>query len=327
MAFHRRLPRIGVGWVRIAGLIFAGLLAACATPVPPVSVSDGGEAFRHLAQPSDSRSLRRRDEAIRALFAAHIQRNPGFLLQTALPSLHRGISDILRLGHAEEVSRNDFYHAHLVYPRDELVAYPTAAELRSNIRILYHSRERPHRIREDWIDEIASLDDPFVQAWIQEVRRTDFDYQDFFYGSRRFVRRQPLPAESVSRLAESWHSESRTSEDVRELKERIRYIQGSTQPGYAAAAEALFLPRSFLAPLGSTTLRRVPVHPPDYLSIATVYFRRSSGTGPLEPDSCHNGSGRTPESSGAGLAWPKRDIPAERWYWGYCYSLVVYRKL
>lgn len=318
MAIYRCVPYIAVKWSAIAGLILAGALVSCATPRPPASATDRYESVFQVKTAPSNGSLRRRDEAIRALFAAHIRRNPEAFLQTALPSLHRGVFDILRMGYADEVSRDDFYHAHLVYPREYLVAYPSASELRSNLWILYHTKERPHRIRDGWLDELSALQEPFMNAWVAEVRATDFDYRDFFYGSRRIERRSPLPSQSVSRLAEIWQSQSSTPANLQTLKERIVYIHGSTQPGYNEAAEALFFPRSFLSPLGSKTLRQAPVHPPDYISIATVYFRRSSGRGPLNPV----GGGTIGQET-----WPQRAGSAKRWYQGHCYTLVAYGNL
>jgi hypothetical protein len=278
------------------------------------------EASTFVLQAVDNQSVRRHDAAVRALFAAHFEDNSEAVFQAVLPTLRFGITKILQKGHADAISRDDFYHAHLVYPRKALLSYPAAAELESNLEILYHTRERPHRIRAGWIEEIAGIREPFVQAWVRELRRTDFDYRDFFYGSRRIVRRDPLSPESITQLAEAWQQVSDPRADLQILRERIVYLHGSTQPGYEKAAEFLFFPRSFLTPLGSQALHPAPVHPPEYVSIATVYFRRGPGIDPMSPGPCGY-------DSGTQGYWPQRATSGTWRHRGFCYTMVVYRSL
>lgn len=247
-------------------------------------------------------------------------RDPAGLLEDTLPAARLGIASILAQGYADQVSRSDFYHLHIVYPNRLVAPYPAPAMLLSNLGFLFHTKERPHKIRAEWLADLAVVRDPFVEEWLAVVGETDFDYRDFFYGSGRIRSRPPLPDHHIDRIAVAWKNQRPISASVRTLGNRIIYIHGSRQPGYDEAAVALFWPRSFLARVSDPEPVPAEVRPKEWFSIATVYFSPSAEggstvAGEWTPDG-ESAPGRVPT--------PVSDRPGRVMarYWGYDFVLV-----
>ena len=58
--------------------------------------------------------------------------------------------------------------------------YPTPATFPTDLGLLFHTKERPHQIRAEWLPALAWVRDPVVEEWVTVIRQTDFDYKDFF---------------------------------------------------------------------------------------------------------------------------------------------------
>lgn len=233
-------------------------------------------------------------------------RSPAGLLEDTLPAIRLGIARLLADGHADRASRSDFYHLHIVAPLSRIAPYPVPAEFSAGLGFLFHTKERPHEIREEWLEELALVRDPLVEGWLAVIRDTDFDYQDFFYGSGRIRSRGALPEAQLFRIAEAWKKQRPIAASLDTLRDRVVYIHGSRQPGYEAAAKALFWPRSFLTRVSDPDPVPVAVHPGRWVPVATVYFSPA-------PD---DGSKRAGPGTGSA---PGR-VAAR--YWGYDFVLV-----
>lgn len=236
---------------------------------------------------------------VMTILTSAADRDPEGLLRTTLPSIRYGIEWLLWAGAAEEIGRADFFHVHILYPHARLIGYRNQVDLRINLWLLFHTRERPHQLRETWIDDLQRIDEPELRAWVESIHRTDFDYRDFFYGSGRIHRREPLPDSKLDHLTRVWQTHNPAVAGLESLRARIVYVQGSSQPGYHEAADLLFSRRSFLMPLGSSPPALAPLHPSGYVTLATVYFDRS----PSRTD-------------------PRAAAAVVQSYWGYDFVLV-----
>lgn len=165
-----------------------------------------------------------------------------------VPRVERELHELMHLGWVRSLDTADLWHLHIGYP--EGAQAPDTERI--EFHLLYHSMERPHELRQRWLDELADSRNQELRRWATDVAEQDFDYHEFFFSGRRYSRPEALSPETVARYAELWAAEDQPelppkTKRLREYRNRISYIVGSAQPGYQQAAGELLLTSSIIS--------------------------------------------------------------------------------
>lgn len=169
-----------------------------------------------------------------------------------VPRVEAEVQEMLRLGWVRSLDDIDLWHLHVGYPSDffpEDSAHVSMSQMltvheTAPYHLLYHSMERPHEVRRSWMNALAEAEHKELRRWVAEVEEHEFDYREFFFSSGRYTRPPALDPDTLARYAELWAAEDNPEHppEVRRLREyrnRLTFIVGSTQPGYFRAAREL----------------------------------------------------------------------------------------
>lgn len=220
-----------------------------------------------------------------------------------VPRVESEVKQMMRLGWVRSLDDIDLWHLHIGYSGDlfpeesEHVSIETLRSVHETApyHLLYHSMERPHELRRRWMNRLAESKHDELRRWISEIEEHEFDYHEFFFSSGRYTRPPALRPASLARYAELWAAEDRPQspheiERLREYRNRVVFIVGSTQPGYFRASRELLQNSSIVshtiesdAPPGKKQQLRPVNHryPPGYRYPVMIVFAPTAEGSPF----------------------------------------------